>query len=285
MHQPPSLLDYRRGRYFKVALVACALAIAVYVWQDSPAVHVRPYGGTWLGYALGIIAVVLILWLMWLGVRKRRYRSRLGTVQGWASAHVYLGASLLVIASLHSGFAFGWNVHTLAFALMAAVIASGFFGVFAYLRYPQMITRNLGGDTLDAVLAQIADLDRKCLRIALDLPDEVNDIVMKACRLAPRELRAGRSLRWKLPGRAPRDPTHEACAALSRIGATVAAGHARLNQQLLTAMTRKALLIERVRHDLRYRGMLQGWLALHVPLSFALLAALIAHVVSVFYFR
>lgn len=284
MHQPPSLLDYRRGRYFKIALGLCVLVVGAYAWLQPGGVVQRPFGGSWLGYTLGVIAALQILWLMWLGVRKRRYRSRLGSVQGWASAHVYLGASLLVVASLHAGFEFGWNIHTLAFALMTAVIASGFFGVFAYLRYPQLITRNLGGETLDAVLAQIAELDRKCLRIALDLPDEINAIVMKACRLAPRDLRAGRSLRLKLPGRAPRDPTRQACVALARVGAGLPAGPARLNQQLLTAMTQKSVLIDRVRRDLRYRGMLQGWLALHVPLSFALLAALIAHIVSVFYF-
>ena len=54
--------------------------------------------------------------------------------------------------------------------------------------------------------------------------------------------------------------------------------------QLVKEMTRKRLLIERLRRDLRYHTMLQIWLYLHVPLSFALLGALIAHVVSVFYF-
>jgi len=34
----------------------------------------------------------------------------------------------------------------------------------------------------------------------------------------------------------------------------------------------------------RYRALLEVWLYAHVPLAFALLAALIAHVVSVFYF-
>jgi len=49
-------------------------------------------------------------------------------------------------------------------------------------------------------------------------------------------------------------------------------------------MTRKSTLIDRVRRDLRYRAVMEIWLYAHVPLSFALLAAVIAHVVSVFYF-
>ena len=71
-----------------------------YAWHQ-PAV--KPYGGTWLGYTLGSIGALLVLWLMWFGVRKRRYSSNAGTVQGWLSAHVYLGTSLLVIATLHTG--------------------------------------------------------------------------------------------------------------------------------------------------------------------------------------
>ena len=65
---------------------------------------------------------------MLLGVRKRRYRSGTGSLQGWTSAHVYIGTSLLVIVTLHTAFEFGWNVHTAAYALMVLVIDSGFIG-------------------------------------------------------------------------------------------------------------------------------------------------------------
>src|SRR5262245_24179606 len=103
-----SILEYRAGFYLKLALGACVVSGALFAWQ-VPA-GLQGYGGSWLGYTLGTIAALLILWLLALGVRKRNYRSRLGTVQGWTSAHVYLGASLLVIATLHTGFEFGWNV-------------------------------------------------------------------------------------------------------------------------------------------------------------------------------
>jgi hypothetical protein len=247
-------------------------------------VYLKPYGGTWLGYALGSVGAVLILWLMLLGIRKRRYRSSLGTVQGWTSAHVYLGASLLVIVTLHSGFEFGWNVHTLAYALMALVIASGAVGVYAYLHYPALMTKNLGDDTLEVMLLKINDLDRKCRRLALDLPDQVNAIVTKATRARERDAPLGGNLRRQLAGDRARCPTRDACAALIALGARYAGEQAKLNGQLVSAMTRKSLLIDRVRRDLRYRALMEIWLYAHVPLSFALLAALISHVVAVFYF-
>src|SRR6476646_5385668 len=129
MHQ--SFLSYRRKFYLWVALGLCAAAIVAYAWHHprSP-----PNGGTWLGYTLGTIGALLILWLTALGIRKRSYRSRLGTVQGWVSAHVYLGLALLVIVTLHTGFQFGWNIHTVAYGLMWLVIVSGLVGISAYLR-------------------------------------------------------------------------------------------------------------------------------------------------------
>ena len=63
--------------------------------------------------------------------------STMGSVQGWTSAHVYLGTALLIIATLHAGFQVGWNLHTLAYVLMCVVIASGFFGLYSYLNHPR----------------------------------------------------------------------------------------------------------------------------------------------------
>ena len=110
---------YTRFRYLKIA---CAAAV--------------------LSATLGIAGALLILWLMWFGYRKRLYLKDQGNLVAWLSAHVYLGLSLFVIATLHIGFHFGWNVHTLAYVLMCLVIASGGFGILSYVRYPRVMTEN-----------------------------------------------------------------------------------------------------------------------------------------------
>jgi hypothetical protein len=284
MRQQESILEFRRARYLKLALLACIGAIALYAAHDPGPIYAKRYGGTWVGYTLGGLGAFLILWLMLLGVRKRRYGTSVGTLHGWTSSHVYLGLSLLVVVTLHSGFEFGWNIHTAAYALMIVVIASGIFGVYAYLHYPTLVTQNLGGETLESTLLKIADLDRRCRRLALDLPDEANAIVMRSTRSSTREARIGGSLWRRLAGDTVVCPTRAACQALMKIGAGYVGHQASVNGQLLSAMTRKSTLIDRIRRDLRYRALLDVWLYAHVPLSFALLAALIAHVVSVFYF-
>jgi len=94
------------------------------------------YGGSALGYTLGSIAALLILWLTWLGIRKRQYKAAKTTLQGWLSAHVYLGLSTIVFATLHSGFEMGLNLHTLVYLLLIIVVVSGIYGVVLFARLP-----------------------------------------------------------------------------------------------------------------------------------------------------
>ena len=87
-----SILSFENGRYRKVALVLSAASIAIYVWYEPPLPHPKAYGGTWVGYLLGIAAALLILWLLVLGVRKRAYQSTLGSAEQARDASVTPGA-------------------------------------------------------------------------------------------------------------------------------------------------------------------------------------------------
>ena len=112
-------LVHKRMRWLKVATVLCIAAIVAYAFID---VEPRPNGGTWYGYTLGTVGAGLIVWLALLGIRKRRYRASFTTLQGWVSAHVYLGLAAIVVATLHSGLELGLNLHTLTYLLMLVVV-------------------------------------------------------------------------------------------------------------------------------------------------------------------
>ena len=270
-----SILEYARFRWFKAALWVSVLAGAVYVWHE-PAL--KPYGGTWLGYALGTAGALLILWLLWFGVRKRSYLSRAGTVQGWLSAHVYLGTALLVVATLHTGFELGWNLHTLAYVLTVATVASGFYGVYVYVSVPGLMTANRGDETLDAMLLKIADLDREIREKALSLPDQILGVVNASLD----NTRLGGSFLRVVSGRDRACPTAAAVRDLPEIGKRLAGEAANLNHEVYTLLLQKNEILARARRDLRFKARLDLWLYVHVPLALALLAALAAHVIAVF---
>ena len=280
-----SILVYRNSRYLKLAVAAIVIAIVAYA-VDTPVGE--PNGGTWLGYTLGTIGALLILWLMWFGVRKRRYGGGTVQLEAWLSAHVYLGLALIVIATLHTGFQFGLNVHTLAYALMMLVILSGVFGLYAYVRYPREMTANRRGASLNEMMQQIADLDRECSDVAMDMSDEINDIVHHARE----NTRLGGGLMRQLSGRDPNCATtaalarvHEISARIGESGPDASAALDRMQlRRLIVRLNRKVELLERARKDIRFQALMRVWLLVHIPVSIALFAALFAHVISVFFY-
>jgi len=272
-----TILEYKRYRYLKLAVLLATASILAYALYTTP---VGRYGGTPMGYTLGTVGALLILWLMWFGIRKRRYRGSSGNIQGWLSGHVYLGIALIVVATLHTGFQVGWNVHTLAYVLMLLVIFSGFYGLYAYLRVPQLMTENLGEDTLDSIILKIADIDREARRLAVGMPDNINLAIQESLQ----GTRIGGGVLAQLSGRAGNCPTAGAVTTIQAAVRQFRGDEARANKELYALMLRKQNLVERARIDIHYKAILDFWLYLHVPLSLALLAALTAHVVSVFFY-
>ena len=49
-------------------------------------------------------------------------------------------------------------------------------------------------------------------------------------------------------------------------------------------LNRRAEQLAQIRRHLRIRALLEVWLFIHIPATIALLAALLAHVISVFYY-
>lgn len=269
-----SFIDHAQFRWAKWAIALCIASAVAYTWHEPPI----KYGGSWLGYTLGTIGALLILWLMWFGVRKRRYGRRSASLKGWLSAHSYLGLAVLVVATLHTGFQVGWNIHTLAYALMVLTVLSGFIGVHFYAIVPSLMTGNRGRDTLDAMVLKITDLDRTITHKAVSLPDDllalVNDSVHRT--------RLGGSFVRILSGQDSSCPTARAIRLLPKAGKSLRDEIAIVDHEVYGLLLKKHEILRRARRDMRYKAMLELWLYFHVPLSLGLLAALLAHVVSVF---
>jgi len=291
-----SMLAYRRLRYLWVAAVLAAAAIAAYAIHRPSE---PPNGGTWLGYTLGGVGAALVLLLAAFGPRRRAYSSRLGSVQGWLSAHVYLGIALVIVATLHAGFQFGWNVHSLVYLLTCVVVASGIVGVWLYLRYPALMSRNRAAQTREQMIGELADLDRLCARQASLLGGEYPDVIMSARDRAALgggafALLAGRDRSRVVLPAARRDGASQVHALanpsqsrlLDWLGQQLAEStdgeRTRQIHELMTLTGARRSLLDRLRRDAQIRAWLRTWLYVHVPASTALVAALVAHVIVVF---
>ena len=292
MHQ--SFVNYRNYRYGTLATLATVATIVAYM-LDKP--RVPPNGGTWLGYTLGTIAGLLVVFLSLFGVRKRSFRSRIGTALGWLSAHVYLGVAALVIATLHSGMHFGANVHTATYVLMWVVTVSGCWGVYAYVRYPGLMTRQRGNLRRKELLLQITELDQRSLGLA-GLAPRVEALIGDSIRRTDlgnphlwAQLRARDRSYLMIGGESASQSAHlvpnfgnhaliEQLADL-RLAAPDQGTRATL-QSLLECAGAKAALLQRLRRETKLAAMLRVWLFIHVPVCCALLAALFTHVITVF---
>lgn len=290
------VLSYKGARWGVIALVLSIASLAIFLTQDQ---STPPNGGTWQGYTLGTVAALLIVWLTALGVRKRSYRAA-GTVQGWVSAHVYLGTACLLIGTLHCAFQFGANVHTLAWILMTAVILSGFYGLFAYLRFPSLLSRTRANQTRDELIEQLGDIDNQALELARKIGTDLYSFVDSAVERSAvggsrfQQLLNRDTSKVLLPagdgkgGQAVLVSNTDQTAAIDYLARRMSKSPngdeaARLRQLIRLFATRRGLL-RRIRKDIQIQGLLQVWLFVHVPFTVALLLALTIHIVSVFYF-
>ena len=264
-----SFLKHRGFRWLWIALVLSGASIAGYALIDQ---QPRPNGGSWSGYTLGTIGLALIVWLSLLGVRKRRINPGAWSLKAWTSAHVYLGLALTVVATLHTGFQIGWNVHTLAYVLMLLVIVTGIYGVIVYATLPASLSANRQEMTRTQMLDALTATDRQLESAAQPLARAEADLVIAA--LGQPVLGGGALAR--LTGRYPRCATARA---LHRMGTATEA-----EARVAGLLERRRDQLAQIRGALRIRALLEIWLFIHVPLTIALIAALTAHVISVFYY-
>jgi hypothetical protein len=294
MHQ--SFINFRNYRYGLIAGVASLVALGAY-FVDRP--RVPPNGGTWLGYTLGTVAALLVIFLALFGIRKRSFSSNIGTAIGWVSAHVYLGLAALLIATLHSGMHFGANVHTLAYVLMCLVTLSGCWGVYAYVNFPAAMIQQRGNRRRSEFLRQIAEIDGAALELAEGISPRITQLFADSAR---RTDLGGGSLWKQLRGRdestllmgigtAPRrsyvaDNVNQRVLIQTLAELRTGRSHSLVAlssvQKLLELAGSKTALLQRLRRETQLAALLRIWLFMHVPLCCALLAALCIHVVTVF---
>jgi hypothetical protein len=274
-------LRHANFRWAQVAVLLSLAATGLYIWFDRQArlnAQEPPSGGTWLGYLLGTISAGLIVWLACLGLRKRLVTDHYYSLKAWVSAHVYLGLSLVVLATLHTGFKFGWNVHTLAYGLMLLVIASGAFGVWAYATLPRRLHTNRGELTRKKMIEDIESLDAQLAIAAQPLDRDAAAIV----RHSIEDTELGGGFWQRVTNTYVGCPNRQAIRRLQPMLASAKGATADMLAEVNRLLRQKAEALAVARRQMQITALLEAWLFIHIPATFALLAALTAHIVSVF---
>ncbi len=292
-----NVIQYRGYRYLIWSGVTLVFCLALYFSHGDLR---SANGGTWQGYTLGSIATILVLWLTALGIKKRTYLHRLGSLQSWVSAHIYLGLCVAVIATLHSGFQVGLNVHTLAYGLLLLVVVSGIFGLQLYITLPNKLSENLEKFTRSSCFSEVLSLNES----ASDLSELCGANVQAVVKSAIDRTSIGGGA-WDQIFAIDRskmvDPTLSESGGIrdvvnnknqngiltfvsSLIPKSEKKSEVIALQDLLSDLSRRRMLLFKIRRDVQLKALLNAWLYIHIPVSVALLVALSIHILSVFFY-
>ena len=109
-------------------------------------------GATPLGLIFGSIAFGIFIFAGLLGLRKKIVLWRVGTVQSWLRAHIWLTLLTIPLVILHTGFRLGGPMTALLVALYAIVMVSGIYGLTLQHYLPGLMNERL---STEAVFEQI----------------------------------------------------------------------------------------------------------------------------------
>ena len=261
-------------RIFVVLVIA---ATASYVWYSR---REFPHGGSRFGLAYGVIAYALILLLAFFGIRKRWYRTTLGTLEQWLQSHIYLGILVLLILFFHTGGRFNDKIAVATFVIAAIVIVSGIFGAILYVTVPRLLTEVESNLAVDEISNQLNQLGRQMTRLASDQSAPFQRIYIELMREStPGWLAGWRLLFTRMRRRKAQTPSDWT----TLLGLVPKEEQDDLRQMLVISRQRKELLL-RLIFQQRYKNILEAWLYVHVPFTIALLVFAVVHIVAVFYY-
>jgi hypothetical protein len=162
---------------------------------------------------------------------------------------------------------------------MMLVILSGVYGVSAYATLPMGLSQNREEQTQPEMVEGLRAIDRQLLDAAQPLPAQEAEWVQAAMAQDP----FGGGLRQRLSGRADNCATLRTLALLDAAPMPQGAAAAAI-PRVRSLLSRRRSLLAQMRRQMQLRALLEVWLYIHIPLTVALLAALTAHIVSVFYY-
>lgn len=148
------------------------------------------FGGTPLGLLFGSISFLIFVFASALGVRKKKRLWRIGSVQFWLKAHIWLTVLTMPLVLFHCGFHVGGPHTTWLMVLYAFVMGSGFFGLALQQFMPRLMKERL---PREVVFEQIPHIRGVLFEAALELRHELREAVKASAKAANVPVAAGAS--------------------------------------------------------------------------------------------
>lgn len=272
-----NILNYKNYKWLWISVFLCLVCALAYV-IDNPVGGAS--GGTFLGYTLGILSTIIILYLTWYGIRKRSYYSKLTTLKGVLASHVWLGIALVLLVPLHSGFSFGWNVHTLTYALMLGTIISGVWGVYLFRTYPYLLYSQRGGASANQLASSLYVLNEELVGIVNRSDRELSKEFTQWVRKLDQNLSVSF---FKILFKGHVKPFDEE--EMSDLLGSLPKNEQKDAFSVIKIVDRKRQIIKQLQEESFAQNLIRGWLYIHLPISIGLIVALMIHILSVFYYR
>ena len=253
-----------------------------------------PSGGTAEGLIFGFAGFAMMLFALLLGARKRVRTMRIGRAYWWTQGHVWFGLLSFPVILLHGGFKPEFWGGTLTQVIMWAFVAvwvSGIVGLILQQIMPTRLLNHVPMETvyeqLDHIIAQLRSEAAGIVRSATDKTEEQAyevEAVPAGAATAVAPARTGTEAEAKLatfyqaqvePVLADRIPK----TAMLRSERASAQAFSQLRDTMPPALKKPvdelAELVEQRRQLARQKSLhhvLHGWLFVHVPLSYGLMA-------------
>ncbi|GIW80889.1 MAG: hypothetical protein KatS3mg105_2696 [Gemmatales bacterium] len=159
------MLVDRRNLSPHIPWIVFSLAVLVFstVWYVYVALNAneKPSGSTLMGFTLGVVAALIMLFEFLLWPRKKLRSWRLGRAQTWMRAHIWLGLLVVPLVFFHSGFRFGGWLSSVLMVLMLVVVLSGIWGLIMQQYLPSRLLHEVPAETIYSQIEHISTLMAK----------------------------------------------------------------------------------------------------------------------------
>jgi hypothetical protein len=115
-----------------------------------------PGGSSLPGFTFGVVGGIIILFEFLLLPRKWKRSWRLGRVQVWMRAHIWLGLLTVPLLILHSGFRLGGTLSAALLIILLVVVASGLWGLALQQYLPKRMLENLPAETIYSQIEHVS---------------------------------------------------------------------------------------------------------------------------------